>query len=315
MDPSSTPSEPRELDVRLRRAWRDHHRYLLDVAFRVLGSISEAEDMVQEAFARLVDVDLDEIDDLRGWLVVVVSRLCFDQLRSARVRRQSPSALEADHRPAVDPDPADRVTLDDEVRMALHVVMARLTPAERTAFVLHDVFNYSFGDVATVVGRSPAASRQLAARARRRIRADGGAARSPVESAEQRRVTDAFIAAASTGDLDGLLAVLDPDVSGHADLGGTDGQLVDVPGVGTVRQRPPISGRNAVARLALHYLGPDSSTTLLALPTGDEPTVIALRDHRVLATLTLTVQGDRITHMHGVIDPAKLVDLNLILDA
>lgn len=314
MDRSSTPGDSRELDVRLGRAWRDHHRYLLDVAFRVLGSISEAEDVVQEGFARLIDVDLDEIDDVRGWLVVVVSRLCYDQLRSARWKRQVPSTVEAERRPAADADPADRVTLDDEVRLALHVVMARLTPAERTAFVLHDVFNYSFDDVGTVVGRSPAACRQLATRARRRIHGDGGVARSSVESAEQRRVTDAFIGAASTGDLDGLLAVLDPDVSGHADLGGIDGQLVDVPGVGTVRQRPPISGRKAVARLALHYLGPDSSTTLLALPTGDEPTVVALRDHRVLAAITLTVQGDRITHMHGVIDPAKLADLNLTLD-
>jgi RNA polymerase sigma-70 factor, ECF subfamily len=314
MDRSPTPGESRELDARLGAAWRDHHRYLLDVAFRVLGSISEAEDMVQEAFARLVDVDLDEIDDLRGWLVVVVSRLCFDQLRSARWRRQSPGALDADHRPAPDPDPADRVTLDDEVRMALHVLMGRLTPAERTAFVLHDVFSYSFDDVGSVVGRSPAASRQLAARARKRLHADAGDARFTVESAEQRRVTDAFIAATSTGDLDGLLAVLDPDASGEGDLGVPVGEVVDIPGIGTARQGPPITGRKAVARLALRYMGPDTSTTLLSLPTGDEPTLIALRGGRVIATITLTVREGRITHMHGVVDPAKLAELNLILD-
>jgi RNA polymerase sigma-70 factor, ECF subfamily len=314
MDQSPTPGDSPELDDRLGAAWRDHHGYLLDVSFRVLGSISEAEDMVQEAFTRLVDVDLDKIDDLRGWLVVVVSRLCFDQLRSARVRRQSPAALEADHRPATDPDPADRVTLDDEVRMALHVVMGRLTPAERTAFVLHDVFGFSFDDVGAVVGRSPAASRQLATRARKRIHADAGEARFTVESAEHRRVTDAFIAATSTGDLDGLVAVLDPEASGHGDLGVPVGQTVDIPGIGTVRQTPPVTGGKAVARIALRYLGPDSSTTLLSLPTGDEPTLIALRGGRIMATVTLTVRDGRIIHLHSVGDPAKLAELNVILD-
>lgn len=225
MDRSPAHGPSPELDVQLGRAWRDHHRYLLDVAFRVLGSISEAEDVVQEAYARLMNVDVDELDDVRAWLVVVVSRLCFDQLRSARWQRQTPSAAPPENRHATQAgmptDPADRVTLDDEVRMALHVVLARLTPAERTAYVLHDVFRYSFDDIADVVGRSPAACRQLAARARHRIHADGGPARFPVESDEQRHVTEAFIAAASTGDVDGLLAVLDPDVAGQADMGGT----------------------------------------------------------------------------------------------
>jgi len=306
MDRSATPSGPREIDVRLGRAWRDHHRYLLDVAFRVLGSISEAEDVVQEAYARLVKADLDAIDDVKGWLVVVVSRLSFDQLRSARWRRQAPTALPPEDRPAAQPglppDPADRVTLDDEVRMALQVILARLTPAERTAYVLHDVFKYSFEDIAGIVGRSPAACRQLAARARHRIHADSGAARFTVESDDQRRVTEAFIAASSTGDLDGLLAVLDPDVAGQADLGGTVGLL------------PPLVGRDAVAAGILRYLGPGSSTTLLSLPVGQEATVIALRDGRVFGAFTLTLRAGRVHHIHGVIDPAKLADLNVILD-
>jgi RNA polymerase sigma-70 factor (ECF subfamily) len=314
MDQSSVPGESRELDVRLGRAWREHHRYLLDVAFRVLGNISEAEDTVQEGFARLASVDLDEIDDVRGWLVVVVSRLCYDQLRSARWRRQAPTTPEIEARPAADLDPADRVTLDDEVRLALHVVMARLSPAERTAFVLHDVFHYSFDDIGAIVGRSAGACAQLASRARRHIRAESGRARFTVESTEQRRVTDAFIAAVSTGDLDGLLAVLDPDVDGFADLGAAIGERIDVPGVGLVRQPPPTAGRRAVARLALRWLGPDSGMTLLSLPTGDEPTIIALREHRVFAAITLTVEADRITHLDGVIDPAKLADLNLTLN-
>jgi RNA polymerase sigma-70 factor (ECF subfamily) len=306
MDRSATPSGPREIDVRLGRAWRDHHRYLLDVAFRVLGSISEAEDVVQEAYARLVKADLDAIDDVKGWLVVVVSRLSFDQLRSARWRRQAPTALPPEDRPAAQPglppDPADRVTLDDEVRMALQVILARLTPAERTAYVLHDVFKYSFEDIAGIVGRSPAACRQLAARARHRIHADSGAARFTVESDDQRRVTEAFIAASSTGDLDGLLAVLDPDVAGQADLGGTVGLL------------PPLVGRDAVAAGILRYLGPGSSTTLLSLPVGEEATVIALRGGSVFGAITLTLRAGRVHHIHGVLDPAKLADLNVILD-
>ena len=306
MDRSPPPSGPREIDVRLGRAWRDHHRHLLDVAFRVLGSISEAEDVVSEAYARLLRADLDRIDDVGGWLVVVVSRLSLDQLRSARWRRQSHGAAPPEDRPAAQPglptDPADRVTLDDEVRVALHVILARLTPAERTAYVLHDVFKYSFEDIAGIVGRSPAACRQLAARARQRIRADGGAARFPVESDDQRRVTEAFIAAASTGDLDGLLAVLDPDVVGQADLGGAVGLL------------PPVVGRDAVVPLVLRFLGPDSSTTLLSLPVGDGATVVALRDGRVYGTFTFELRGGRVHHIDGLLDPARLADLNVILD-
>jgi RNA polymerase sigma-70 factor (ECF subfamily) len=304
MDRSSTPGGSREIDVRLGRAWRDHHRYLLDVAFRMLGSIGDAEDVVQEAYARLVKVDLDELDDLRAWLVVVVSRLCYDQLRSARWQRQTATATPPENGAAAAPgrpaDPADRVSLDDQVRMALHVVLAQLSPAERTAYVLHDVFRYTFDDVAAIVGRTPAAARQLAARARHRIHAGGGT-RFTVEPEEQRRVTEAFIAACSTGDLDALLAVLDPEVAGQADLGGAVGLL------------PPIVGSDAVARNALLYLGPESSTTLLSLPAG-EPTVIALRDDRVFGAFTLTLRAGRVHHIHGIIDPAKLADLNLILD-
>ena len=148
-----------EFDARLSRAWRDDHRYLLNVAFRVLGSISEAEDTVQEAFARLVEQDLDEIDDVRGWLTVVVSRLCFDRLRSADRQRRSSTTLHTFEPPlARDMDPADRITLDDEVRLALHIVMTQLTPAERIAFVLHDVFSYSFDAISEILGRSPATS-------------------------------------------------------------------------------------------------------------------------------------------------------------
>src|ERR1700682_4846433 len=166
MDPENGP---------FAEAWHQHKSYLINVAYRLLGSGSEAEDMVQEAFARLLRADVDDSADLRGWLVVVVTRLCLDQLRSARARHEvdaGPSFPEPlAHLAGSGADPADIVTLDESVRMALLIVLERLTPAERVVFVLHDVFEYSFEEVATMGGRTPAACRQLASRARRRLRA------------------------------------------------------------------------------------------------------------------------------------------------
>jgi RNA polymerase sigma-70 factor (ECF subfamily) len=310
MDQSSAPSE---FDVRLGQAWRDHHRHLLSLAFRVLGNVSEAEDAVQEAFARLLDRDLDEIDDVGGWLAVVVSRLCFDRLRSADWQRRSSTAVQDERHPAADMDPADRITLDHEVRLALHVVMAQLTPAERTAFVLHDVFSYSFDAISQIVGRTPAACRQLASRARRTLDAEGGAARFTVEATEQHRVAEQFIAACSTGDFEAMLVLLDPDVTSDVDVGVELGEVVDLPRIGTARQGPPIVGREAVARLVLRYNGPGSSTTLLSLPTSGKPTVIALWKGQVVGYVTVTIRGGRITHFHVIFDPAKLADLNVAL--
>ncbi|TMF30122.1 MAG: sigma-70 family RNA polymerase sigma factor [Chloroflexi bacterium] len=157
-------------------AWSEHHGFLLDVAYRLLGSYGDAEDIVQEAFSRLLRTDLDPIEDVRAWLVVVVSRLCLDQLRSARVRHESyigpwfPEPLlqlEADSA-----DPADVVTLDESVRMAMLIVLERMSPAERVVFVLHDIFEFPFEKVAEMVDRTPAACRQLASRARRRVKAE-----------------------------------------------------------------------------------------------------------------------------------------------
>jgi RNA polymerase sigma-70 factor, ECF subfamily len=293
--------ERQDLDIQLGRAWREHRRYVLDVGLRMLGNLSEAEDVVQEAFARLLRVDIDEIEDVRGWLVVVVSRLCLDRLRAERRHPMVPSwpsrAEPADR--AL--DPADRVTLDDSVRVALNVVLERLTPAERTAFVLHDVFQYRFETIGEIVGRSPEACRQLASRARRTIRSDSEARRFTVETAEQRRVTESFIAACSSGDLDALLAVLDPDVAGQADLGGTIGLL------------PPVIGRHDVARNLLLFFGPRTATTLLSLPAGDDVDLVALRDDRVFAVVTLKVSDGVVDHIDAVVDPAKLADLAVIL--
>src|SRR2546421_10412443 len=177
-------------DAWVTQAWSDHHGFLLDVAYRLLGSYSEAEDTVQEAFTRLLRTDLDPIEDVRAWLVVVVSRLCLDQLRSARVRREAyvghwfPEPLI--HSDEIS-DPADIVTMDGSVRMALLIVLERMSPAERVVFVLHDVFDFPFEKVAPMVKRSPAACRQLASRARRRINEAAAASRLAIGPPEARR--------------------------------------------------------------------------------------------------------------------------------
>jgi RNA polymerase sigma-70 factor (ECF subfamily) len=294
-------ADNREIDARMGRAWREHRRYVLGIGLRMLGDLAEAEDVVQEAFARLLRTDIDEIDDVRGWLVTVVSRLCLDQLRSARRQRQQPLDTPGRRELSGDlgtvtggGDPADRVTLDDSVRIGLHVMLERLSPAERTTFVLHDVFQVAFDDIAGIVGRSPAACRQLASRARRHIADDGHPARFAIETAEEHHVTERFIRACTTGDIEALLAVLDPDVSGQADLGGTIGL------------RPPVTGRRRVAAGTLPYLGPDSGTTLVPLPTGRNPSVAAIRDDQVVAVVTLVICDGLVHHIDALADPVKL---------
>src|SRR5712671_1707663 len=211
-----------ENDAWVTEAWSNHHGFLLDVAYRLLGSYSEAEDTVQEAFTRLLRTDLDPIEDVRAWLVVVVSRLCLDQLRSARVRREAyvgPWFPEPLIRSDEMSDPADIVTMDESVRMALLVVLERMSPAERVVFVLHDVFDFPFEKIAPMVGRTVAACRQLASRARKRVEEEAGAGRFSIDPVEQRRVVDAFIAACAGGDIKKLLPMLDPSVVGWADIG------------------------------------------------------------------------------------------------
>jgi RNA polymerase sigma-70 factor, ECF subfamily len=297
MERQRPATDHRDVDVELGRAWRDQRRHLLDVAFRMLGNLSEAEDAVQEAFARLVRADVDQIDDVGGWLVVVVSRLCLDKLRSQLRHPTAPDATVGDRPAAGTVDPADRITLDDNVRIALHLVLERLSPAERTAFVLHDVFQYPYDAIAEIVGRTPAACRQLASRARRTITENvDGPRRFRVESAEQRLVTERFIAACTTGDLGGLLAILDPDVDGVADVGGSVGVIT-------------VTGPEDVAAAALRFLGPDSATTLLSLPADQEAGVVAVRDGRAVSLLALRVRHGRIHHIDGIIDPAKLAPI------
>jgi RNA polymerase sigma-70 factor (ECF subfamily) len=263
--------------------WQAHRGRMLDLAFRMLLDLRDAEDVVQEAFDRLARADIDRIDDPEGWLVVVTSRLCLDRLRS---RRRHPTKPLADAGDAFDPhalDPSDRVTLVDNVTLAMHALLERLSPAERTSFVLHDVFQYSFDEVATIVGRSPAACRQLASRARRTLRAESATGRFPVDSALQQELSERFIEACTGGDLEGLLALLDPSVDGTGDV---------VPDV--------VVGPADVAPGILRYLGPPAPPTLLYLPVGDRVGIVALRDRRVLALVLLTIANGLVVHVDAL---------------
>lgn len=282
-----------ESDDRIAEVWTEHRSYLVDLAFRMLGDVGEAEDVVQEAFSRLIRTGLEAIEDPRGWLIVVTSRLCLDQIGSARSRcervRDDVEAVGPARSP-VFPDPADRVTLDDSVGLALLVVLQRLTPAERVVFVLHDVFQLPFDSVAETVGRPAPSCRQLARRARTKI--ESGRTRFDVAAREHRRVTETFIAACTNGSLDGLLEVLHPQVSGEVDLGAG----VPVPGV--------VVGAEAVARNLLRYWG--RGATLVSQPLGGQPAVLGFVDRRLAGVLALTMRGELIGKIHVIADPSKL---------
>jgi RNA polymerase sigma-70 factor (ECF subfamily) len=277
-------------------AWEQDRPYLVNLAFRMLGDIGEAEDVVQDAFERLLAQDIAGIIDVRGWLTVVTGRLCLDQIRLARRRLQRPRDLDAIEAslPGIGAsfiDPADRVTLDDSVRLALSVVLDRLTPAERVAFVLHDIFQVPFDAVAETVGRTPQACRQLARRARTKIGtavADGDAAPT---GAEQRLVTDRFIAACATGDLAGLLAVLDPAVTGWVDL------LPD----------RITEGADLVAANILRFWA--GRARLVALSTGRRPVLLGFIGTELRAVILLYVDAELITEIHVTANPGAIARL------
>ena len=289
--------------VRIVQAYRDHRPYLIDLAFRMLGDIGAAEDAVQDTFTRLLAADVGEIGDERGWLIVVTSRLCLDRIRSARARRERPhdsAEIEFVAPPAQGAlaNPADRVTLDDSVGLALLVMLQRLSPAERVVFVLHDVFGMPFPAVAETVGRTAPACRQLAKRARQKIALGQPAARFDVASAEHRAVTERFIAACANGDLDGLLAVLAPDAWGDIDLG-PGGPVHDV-----------VHGADKVARNLLRFWGP---ATLVSQPLAGQPALLAFRDRSLAAVLVLGMRGEVIESVHVIADPRTLAALGLQL--
>jgi RNA polymerase sigma-70 factor (ECF subfamily) len=288
------------------QAYQDHRPYLVDLAFRMLGDIGAAEDIVQDAFTRLMAAKLGEIEDQRGWLIVVTSRLCLDQIKSARSRRErahDASGIEFVVPPAGQAlaDPADRVTFDDGVRLALLVVLQQLSPAERVVFVLHDIFRLPFDAVAETVGRSAPACRHLASRARQKIAAGPGSARFDIASAEHRLVTEKFIAACSNGDLSGLLDVLAPDTWGDVDLGPAAARL-DV-----------VVGAENVARNLLRFWG--QGATLVSHHVAGQPAVLAFIRRELAGVLVFTMRGELIAGVHVIGDPRKLDFLSSQLTA
>jgi RNA polymerase sigma-70 factor, ECF subfamily len=283
-------------DDEFAQAWQTNRPYLVNLAYGMLGDVGAAEDAVQEAFARFSTADHGGIQDARGWLTVVTSRICLDQIGSARVRREravDASTIEFAQSAGRAPDPADRVTLDDEVRSALLVVLERLTPAERVVFVLHDIFQTPFDSIATTVGRPAATCRQLARRARLKVAGAVATDSGDVDVAAHRAVADQFIEAVSRGDIDALVPLLDPDVWGDADMGPLD------PRTGKVNR-----GFRKVSRNLLRWFGPH--TTLVSDPFGDRTEVRAFVDRRLYATIHLTVEDGKVARLHVMADPAKL---------
>src|SRR5262252_3516530 len=285
---------------KISQAYQDHRPYLVDLAFRMLGDIGAAEDIVQDAFTRLMATKLGEIEDKRGWLIVVTSRLCLDQIKSARSRRER--AHDASQIEFVAPppsglaDPADRVTFDDGVRLALLVVLQQLSPAERVVFVLHDIFQMPFDEIAESVGRPIPTCRQLARRARLKVAAGQEAARFEIPSAEHREITEKFIAACARGDLNGLLDVLAPDAWGEVDLGPD------------ATRHPPVTvGAEHVARNLLYYWGPRA--TLVSLPVAGQPALLGFFDRQLAGVLVFTMRGDVIQAVRVIGDPRKLAFL------
>jgi RNA polymerase sigma-70 factor (ECF subfamily) len=265
---------------RIATAWDQDRTYLLATAYRILTDGSEAEDVVQDAFARLAVQRVEEIEDLRAWLVVVVRRLALDRLGSAHHRRSFSTAEAPEDPGAAAPDPADRVTLDEDVRRAF---------AERTSFLLHDVFGFPFEAVADLVGRTPAACRQLASRARRSIR-EGQPVQASAVDPEARAVAERFATACAGGDLDELLRVLDPKVSGWATT--DDGRRVGF-----------AEGAERVAGRALVFLGPQRCTHLQALPLDGGMAVLATRRAEPVAVVRLDIEDGRIHRMHAILLP------------
>jgi len=278
-----------------------HRSRLRAVAQRMLGSYSEAEDAVQEAWLRLARTDAEGVHNLGGWLTTTVSRICLDMLRARASRREDPAGHpvpdEGPH-PSGGGHPEQEAVLTDSVGRALLVVLDRLGPAERVAFVLHDMFAVPFDEIAPVVDRSLAAAKQLASRARRKVR--GAPAVSGAELARQRLVIEAFLAAARSGDLDAVLAVLAPDVVRRADRAALpEGRPVEVRGARTVAEEIVVFGRNA------HLAEPlliDGAVGIAVAPYG-----------RLRLALTVTTAQQRITGYELIADPNRLRHLELAL--
>jgi RNA polymerase sigma-70 factor (ECF subfamily) len=289
---------------RLGGQFEEHRRHLRAVAYRMLGSVSEAEDAVQEAWIRLSRTDVGGIENLRGWLTTVVARVCLDMLRTRASRREDRMDMDVHV-----PDPVIARTIDrrdagaeadamlaDSVGLALLVVFEKLEPSERLAFVLHDVFGITFEEIAPIVDRSVIATRQLASRARRKVR--GQAPAPDADLRQQRRVVDAFLAAAEDGNFEALVAVLDPAIVLRADGGA-------VKGMSRV-----VRGAQAVAAQAATFskLGLSNQVVLV---NGNIGIVSRLPDGRVLSVLGFTVAGGKVVEIDILADPERLGRLDL----
>src|ERR671911_1851855 len=283
----------------LAQQFEEHRTRLRAVAYRMLGSLSEADDAVQEAWLRLSRIDADEVENLGGWLTTVVARVSLNMLRSRRSRREESLDVRMPE-PIVDradgTDPEHEALLADSVGLALLVVLETLKPAERLAFVLHDMFAVPFDEIAPIVDRSPDAVRQLASRARRRVQGWDSVPDAGLD--DQREVVDAFLAAARDGDFERLLEVLDPDVVLRADFG----PLAPTP----ARE---VRGAEAVAGQARFYsrLGLEQHLVLV----NGAPGMVTLRDGKLFSVGGFTVRGGRIVAMDILADPARLADLDL----
>jgi RNA polymerase sigma factor (sigma-70 family) len=277
----------------------EHHRaHLRAVAYRMLGSASEAEDAVQESWIRLGRTDVSGVENLRAWLTTVVARVCLDMLRTRTSRREDPLDTYVPD-PVItraDGDPETDAVLADSVGLALLVVLETLEPAERLAFVLHDVFGMSFDEIAPIVDRSAVAARQLASRARRRVQ--GKTPKADRDLRQQRRVIDAFLAAAQKGDFEGLVAVLDPDIVLRADAGALTGMSRVVRGASAVASQAATFSRSGL-------------TIQIVFVNGNLGLVSRRSDGRVFSVIGFTITGGRIVEMDILADPERLNRLDL----
>jgi len=282
--------------------FEQHRSRLRAVSYRMLGSLSEADDAVQEAWLRFSRADTSAVEDLGAWLTTVVARVCLNTLRSRKTRREEPIDAHMPD-PIVSPvnalGPEDEALIADSVGLALLIVLDTLAPAERLAFVLHDVFDVPFEQIASILDRSEPATRQLASRARRRL---STTPTPEADLAEQWELVDAFLAAARDGNFDRLLAVLDPDVVLRADGGAT--------GLGGSRV---VHGAHAVASGAATFnrLGYESRRALV----NGAPGVVSFSDHQPISVVGFTVAGGRIVEMNILSDPDRLRELDLAVVA
>lgn len=277
----------------LTNRFEEHRDHLRGVAYRMLGSLSEADDALQEAWIRVSRADTDDVENMRGWLTTVVARVCLNMLRS-HTRRREESLEAALPDPVISPNtqlqPEDEALLADSVGLALFVVLDTLSPAERLAFALHDTFGLPFDEIAPMVGRSSEATRQLASRARRRVRR-GDVPAPNVDVAAQRRVVDAFFRAAREGDFEGLLRCLDPDVVLRSDFGPRR-QIVP----------PVVRGAEAVARNARSIPGAELRPALINGAAG----VVIIVKGRPISIMGFTVRDNRIVEIDAIADPERV---------